>query len=271
MEHSLDIGRAIIIGLVQALTEFLPVSSSGHLVIAKSLLKIEEVGITLEIVSHLATALAVVIYMRKRIGGILAAVFLRVARPRAPMTEGRRADFRTFLLVIVGSVPAAVLGLAFNDFLEGLFDDLVGTGVTLAVSGVFLLLTSRKIRERVELRMPQALLVGVAQAIAIIPGISRSGLTVGTGLALGVSRRAAFEYSLLLSVPAILGASAVEALSGGIGGDLIQVAAAGVTALVGGYVAITLLFKTVVNNKFHVFGYYLIPVGTLVAVLAGMR
>jgi undecaprenyl-diphosphatase len=268
MEHSVGVAQAIIMGLVQALTEFLPVSSSGHLVIAKSLLKIGEVGITLEIVTHFATVLAVVIYLRKRVAGILRAVYLRIARGRPAMSESQRKDFGTFVLIILGSVPAAVLGLAFKDFLEGLFDDLVGTGVTLAVTGVFLLLTSRRARERASLRLPQALLVGVAQAIAIIPGISRSGLTVGTGLALGVPKREVFEFSLLLSIPAILGATAVEALSGGLGGDAVAIAASGVTALVGGYAAIALLFRAVLRNKFHVFGYYLIPVGILVAVLA---
>lgn len=268
MEHSLGFGQSIVLGLVQALTEFLPVSSSGHIVIAKWLLKVGEVGITLEVVTHLATVLAVIIYLRRRIGGILCAVWHGAAGGRGAMTDEERGNLALAGAIVVGSVPAAILGFALNDFFKGLFNDVATTSVMLVVTGVFLLIVGRRRNQGIALKLPHALVIGVAQALAIIPGISRSGLTVGTGLALAIDRRQAFEFSLLLSVPAILGATALEALSGGLGGDLLTIGASAITAFVAGYIAISILFRTVVGNKFHYFGYYLIPVGLLVTVLA---
>lgn len=271
MEHSLGFGQSIALGLVQALTEFLPVSSSGHIVIVKWLLKVGEVGITLEVVTHLATALAVIIYLRGRIAAVLRSLWRAAAGKRRALTSEERGDLALAAALVVGSIPAAILGFALNDFFEGLFDDVAATSLMLVITGVFLLLVGRRRKEGTALRLLQALVIGVAQALAIIPGISRSGLTVGTGLALGVDRRQAFEFSLLLSVPAILGATALEALSGDLGGEVLTISASALTAFVAGYFAIAALFRAVVGNKFHYFGYYLIPAGLLVAVLARLR
>lgn len=267
MEQSLSFGQSVILGLVQALTEFLPVSSSGHIVIVKSLLRVGEVGITLEIVTHLATTLAVIVYLRRRIADILRALWRRLARGRDAMTEGDRIGLGLAGAVVVGSVPAAILGFALNDFFEGLFDDVATTSLMLVVTGIFLLAVGRLRKEGAALRLPQALAIGVAQAIAMIPGISRSGLTVGTGLALAINRREAFEFSLLLSVPAVLGATLLEAVTGDLGGDVLAITASALAAFVAGYLAISVLFRAVVGNRFHCFGYYLIPVGVIAAVL----
>jgi len=256
----MDIIKAVLIGAVQAVTEFLPVSSSGHLVIAKTFLGLEEVGITMEVVTHFATALAVIVFLRKRIAGILVAVY-RKLRPGADLDETRARDFRLFLYVILGSVPAAAVGLLIRDSVEGLFEDVTTTAVMLIATGLFVFITGKFGKPKTSLGPGRALVVGVAQAFAIMPGISRSGLTVGAGLASGVERREAFEFSLLLSLPAILGASALELAGGRLGGNPAVILAAALPAFAGGYFAINLLFRTVIHHKFHAFAYYLIPLG----------
>jgi undecaprenyl-diphosphatase len=262
----LEVLKAVLFGIVQAITEFLPVSSSGHLVLAKDLLGLEEVGITMEVVTHLATALAVIVFLRKRIVEILSAVVGK-AKPGYEPGESATRDFRLFLFVILGSVPAAVVGLLMRDRVEGLFDNVTTTALMLVITGLFVFVTGKFGRASGSLGWGKALLVGVAQACAIIPGLSRSGLTVGTGLASGVPRKEAFEFSLLLSLPAILGASLLEIVGGRLGGDPAVVLAAAVPAFVGGYFAIKLLFATVIHHRFHAFAYYLIPLGLLVLFL----
>jgi undecaprenyl-diphosphatase len=232
----------------------------------QAVLGLEEVGITMEVVTHLATALAVIVFLRRRIFQIIAAVAGRLAS-RGRWAEAPSMDFRLFLFVIVGSLPAGVFGILLRDQIEGLFKDITSTGLMLILTGVFVFLTGRFARGSGPVTAGRSFVVGLAQAVAIIPGISRSGLTVGAGLALGIDRKAAFEFSLLLSLPAILGASAIELAGGRLGGDPIVILAAAVPAFVGGLFAIKLLFRTIIHHKFHAFAYYLIPVGILVLFL----
>jgi undecaprenyl-diphosphatase len=242
------------------------VSSSGHLVLAKSFLGLQETGITMEVMTHLATALAVIVFLRKRIVEILAAVGARVT-PGKEVTESVSRDFRLFLFVILGSVPAAIVGLLMQDRIESLFESVTSTAVMFIITGVFIFVTGKFGKVSGPLGAARAVLVGVAQAFAIIPGISRSGLTVGTGLAVGLERKAAFEFSLLLSLPAILGASLLELVGGKLGGNPVVIMAGALPAFVGGYFAINLLFRIVMHRRFHAFAYYLIPLGLLILFL----
>jgi undecaprenyl-diphosphatase len=263
-----EIMKAVVIGVVQALTEFLPVSSSGHMVIAKALLGMEEVGITMEVVTHLATALAVIVYLRKRILEILAALCRGILSGPRSLDEDASSDFRLFFLVVLASIPAALAGLLLREQVGRLFESVEITAIMLIATGAFVLVSGKLSEPRRRVGTSHALLIGVAQAFAIIPGLSRSGLTVGSGLLAGVKREAAFEFALLLSLPAILGASLVELVSGRMGGDLAVIAAAAIPAFIGGYFAISLLFRSIVRNKFHLFAFYLIPLGTIVLVLS---
>ncbi|MFH1312027.1 MAG: undecaprenyl-diphosphate phosphatase [Candidatus Eisenbacteria bacterium] len=253
--------KAAALGIVQALTEFLPVSSSGHMVIAKTLLGINEEHISIEVVTHFATALAVLIYLRHRVVEILRAVGTRLTVRREDMTEHQQKDFRLLLLVIVGTIPAAIVGLAARDHIGRFFEDVTTTSTMLIVTGVFVLVSGRLGRPGASLGLVRALIVGIGQAFAIIPGISRSGFTVGTGLLAGLERKEAFEFSLLLSLPAIIGASTIEVVSGRVGGEPAILLAAALPAFGGGYLAISLLFRAIVRNRFHMFAYYLIPLG----------
>jgi undecaprenyl-diphosphatase len=261
-----EVLKAALIGIIQALTEFLPVSSSGHMVVAKVLLGVEEVGITMEVVTHLATALAVIIYLRRRIGEILVAILRYLAR-RSEADERAREGLRLFIWVVIGSIPAAIAGLLLREQLGAFFGSARIASAMLIVTGVFVLLSGKLARSGRGLGPLRAVIIGIAQAFAILPGISRSGVTVGSGLLVGIDRRKAFEFSLLLSLPAILGGTVLELLSGRMGGSLAVIAAAMIPAFVVGYVAIKLLFRAVVRNWFHAFGYYLIPLGILLLIL----
>ncbi len=259
--------KACIYGIVQGLTEFLPVSSSGHLVIAKHYLRIEDAGLTMEVLTHTATVLAAIIYMRLRIATILGAVLSMFRKGYAGLAEAQQRDVRLFVMLIIASVPAAAVGFLVRDRVEGLFSDVEGTARMLIVTGVLVYLAGRFGRGERLFSPGRALVVGVAQALAILPGISRSGLTVGSGLALGVERRRAFEFALLLSIPVILGAALFEFLGGRLEGSGQLLAAAFAAAFVSGYFAIALLFRSVVKNRFYMFAYYLIPAGIILLII----
>lgn len=258
--------KACMYGVVQGLTEFLPVSSSGHLVIVKHYLGVEDAGITMEVLTHAATALAAVIYVRARIAEMLTAVWRALRSGRGSLDGPSRHDLGLFVMLIVASIPAAVLGFLVRDHVEGLFSDVSGTAGMLIVTGVFVYIAGRLGGGERRLNLPRALLVGIAQAAAIVPGLSRSGLTVGTGLALGVDRRRGFEFALLLSIPVILGATAFEFAGGRLEGGAGLLAGAFLAAFVSGYIAISVLFRSVVKNRFHVFAYYLIPLGVILLI-----
>ncbi len=263
----IELLKACAYGLVQGLTEFLPVSSSGHLVIAKHYLAVEDVGITMEVITHAATALAVIIYMRRRIADILGAAVRLMRRGYGGLDESDRGDVNLLAMLVVASIPAAVVGIIVRDRVEGLFSDVSGTAGMLIVTGLFVYFTGRFGRGEKALTAPRASLIGLAQAFAIIPGISRSGLTVGTGLALGTDRKKAFEFALLLSIPVVLGAVAFELVGGRLEGGAAVLSAAFAAAFVSGYLAISLLFRSVVGNRFHMFAYYLIPAGIVLLII----
>ena len=169
-----EILKACLYGVVQGLTEFLPVSSSGHLVIAKHYLGVEDAGITMEVLTHAATALAVLIYMRRRVASILGAVAGLARGGRAALDEHGRDEVRLAVLLVAATVPAVVAGLLVRDHVEGLFSDVGGTARMLIVTGVFVYLTGRLGRGERTFTLPRALVVGLAQALAIMPGLSQS-------------------------------------------------------------------------------------------------
>jgi undecaprenyl-diphosphatase len=269
--------EGILLGVLQGLTEFLPVSSSGHLALAEYLLGARTPGVTFEVLAHLATALAVILFFRRRIAAILVALarwaFLR--GPAAPRpSEAQAADARLGLNLALGTVPAAVVGYLFESRIEQAFDDPRLVSVLLIVTGCILWTTRFARREgRPVENWKDAVVVGVAQAVAVLPGISRSGSTIAAGLLAGIERKRAAEFAFLLSVPIILGASAVslsDALSGtaALGAaELAGAAAAFVCALP----SIAVLMKVVSAGRLHRFSYYCWAVGALGVVLTTLH
>lgn len=242
---------ALILGLVQGLTEFLPVSSSGHLVMAQTFLGVPAQGVVLEVTLHIATLLSVVVVYRARLLSLAAGAVAR--DPTA---------WRYIGMLAVATVPAGLVGLLFEDAIESAFDTPVVTGVMLLVTGALLWSTrwAPAQRDRLEPGFRLAFAMGVAQAFAIMPGISRSGTTIATGLWRRLDGEKAAEFSFLMSLPAIAGAGLLKALEMGQAArsaDSMALAIAFVTALLSGILAIKALVWLVRRQEFHFFSPYL--------------
>ncbi len=256
--------KAIILGIVQGLTEFLPVSSSGHLVIFQKLLKFNDPGVLFEIAVHLGTLVAVIIYFRKDIWEIILSVF----NWKKDAPENIKYAHHLLFHLIIASVITAIIGFAFKDTLESLFQNTVLVGFMLIVTGGFLF-ASDKIRNttRKQMSVPSSLFVGLAQSIAIIPGISRSGATITAGIFTGRTRDLATRFSFLLSIPAILGATLLKlkdlqdaVSSGSMGMNFILGA---FFAAIVGYFAITILIKMIKQAKLFYFSIYCWIIGII--------
>ncbi|MBM5805246.1 MAG: undecaprenyl-diphosphate phosphatase [Candidatus Verstraetearchaeota archaeon] len=249
----MDLLQAIVLALVQGLTEWLPISSSGHLVVAQTLMGLS-VPVVFDIFLHLGTLVAVITYFWRDIANIL----------RSLLTLNTKdANFKLLIYIIIGTIPTAVIGLLFLQFFESLFSSGRAVGVGLLITGA-LLLSSKLRKGQKNLGWLSSLIMGIFQGIAIAPGISRSGSTISAGLLSGVNKDEAFRYSFLLSIPAILGATVLEykglALS-----DLGLYAVVGAAiAAVSGYVAIKIVQKVLLSERFYLFAIYCFPAGLLV-------
>jgi len=253
---------SLILGLVQGLTEFLPVSSSGHLVIAEKLLHVNDPGVAFEVWLHLATLAAVMFALRADVA--------RLLRGLVPGRSPAAADGRRLLLLlVVGTIPAVAVGLLASDKIEAAFDSVRVVGVDLLITAVILAL-SQWIPHRAEpLDARRAGLVGAAQAFAILPGVSRSGSTLVAGLALGLPGVEAARFSFLLAMPAILGAAVLEAKSLIALGETapLTLALGFATALGSGYLAVQAVWKIMARGRLYWFAPYCAAVGALVLIL----
>lgn len=254
------------LGILQGLTEFLPVSSSGHLVLVQSWLPgFREPGVVFHATVHLATLGAVLLYFRRDVA-VLAHTALR---PRG----SDPAAVRLLGLVVTGTLPTALVGLLFKDGLERLFSSVPTAASMLLVTGAFLVATDRVRGHGAEIesmRVWHALLIGLVQGMAIIPGVSRSGATVAAGVLSGLGRDLALRYSFLLSIPAILGAFTLQLLSHGLGGTReingLGYGIAFLAAFVIGYLAIELLLRVVLSRRLTWFALYCWGLGLTVLI-----
>ncbi|WP_412778850.1 undecaprenyl-diphosphate phosphatase [Corynebacterium liangguodongii] len=264
--------QVIVLSVVQGLTEFLPVSSSGHLRIISQLLWGEDAGASFTAVIQLGTELAVLVFFAKEIWQILAGWC------RGIVDKNKRGfDYRMGWMVIVGTIPVALLGVVLKDLIRENFRNLWITATVLIVfSFVFILAERRgtKARGYEELRMRDAVIMGLWQCLALIPGVSRSGGTISGGLFLNLDREVATRFSFFLAIPAVL-ASGIFSLPDAFAPQAGQ-AASGAQLLVGsaiafvlGYVSIAWLLKFVANHSFAWFAAYRIPLGLIVMVLLG--
>jgi undecaprenyl-diphosphatase len=246
---------AVVLGLVQGLTEFFPVSSSGHLVLAEALLDVNPPGVSFEVFVHLATLASVVVLYRRR----LAELFVGSIR-------GQGASLRYVGLLALATVPAALVGITLKDAISGLFDRPLAAALSLLVTGVVVYATRWLVLrgDRADPGWAGSVGVGIAQALALVPGISRSGFTVAAALGAGTRREAAAEFSFLLSVPAILGASLLqipELANGQASAGALALGAAALSAFGAGVAAIALFIKWLKAGRFHRFAYYCWAVG----------
>jgi undecaprenyl-diphosphatase len=259
--------RAVLLGALQGATEFLPVSSSGHLVLVPGLIGWESPSLAFDVAVHWATALAVLVYFR-RDWLDMAASALRAAR--AGRLEGEPGA-RLGLLLLGATIPAGVVGVGLRDALEPLFGNPRLAALMLPVTGLILLGAEFIERRRGAhggepsegVDVPRALVIGAAQAVAIVPGISRSGMTIAAGMGAGLRREEAARFSFLLGTPAILGAALLELRSLQAGAGLQLVAAGMLSAFLVGYGSIGWLLAYLRRRSLAPFAVYVIALGLL--------
>ncbi len=261
----MEILQAVLLGVVQGISEFLPISSSGHLRLLQEVFGLtDDFGLVFDTWVHVATLAAVVVYFRADLAGMAASVLSR--------DPGRRADRRLAWLVVVATIPTGLIGLAGSDFFESA--DILYVGVAFLVTSAALTLadalSKMTLHEASALGWKRAVLIGVAQGIAVMPGISRAGATMAAGLGLGLDREQAARFSFLLSGPIILLAGAKQALdvflTGEAGPSLLATVAGSAAAAITGYLAIAGLMAFIKRHSFRVFAVYtgMLGVGVLV-------
>jgi undecaprenyl-diphosphatase len=275
-----DLIKAALLGVVQGLTEFLPVSSTGHLILVEDLLNVDEerYGLSFDAALHMGTLLALLAFFGRR-WLTLAGAGIGALRDRSLADdEGRLA-----WLIVLGTIPAAVIGFAFEDVIEDSFRSpaLIAT-MLIAFSAVFVIAEAvgKRIRLLPQIGWVDALIVGFAQAVALIPGVSRSGATISAGLLRDIDRREAATFAFLLSAPIIGGAGLVQMFDvarefgrGDLGGaDAAFFATGAICAAIVGYVSIAFLLRFLATNSLRPFVYYRVALGVLIfAVLIGQR
>ena len=272
--------EAVLLGILQGLTEPLPVSSSAHLVIVPALIQgFTQPTVFFDVVLHLGTLIAVICFLRREIAGLIAALLPRAGRPGVtPLTNGgaRAADRRVILLIIVATVLTGVIGLLFKDRIERLFESIETTACMLVITGVLLFLSDRvktATRRKGEMNLVDGIVIGLVQAVALIPGISRSGSTITFGIFRGIERETAARFSFLLSIPAIAGAVVLKIaeLEQIPSGELFALGAGFLSAAVTGFLALKLLFVMINRTGLGVFAYYCWFAGAATLILRGMQ
>lgn len=256
--------EALILGIVQGLTEFLPVSSSGHLEIGKALLgdkSLPAESLMFTVVVHAATALSTIVIYRKDVIEILKGLF----------SFKWNEETRFSVNIIISMIPAAIVGVLFEDFIDSLFSgQILLVGFMLILTGLLLFLADRAKNTDKGVSPGNAAIIGIAQAIAILPGISRSGATISTSVLLGIDRSKAARFSFLMVVPLILGKIAKDLLSGEVAvseGSALPLIIGFIAAFITGLVACNAMIALVRQSKLQYFAYYCFAVG-IIAILA---
>jgi undecaprenyl-diphosphatase len=253
----------IVLSLIQGLTEFLPVSSSGHLVLANALLGLREPGIATEIVLHAGTLLAVVLYYRRDLVRIAAGTIRSFADGTNQEARGAR---NLVVAIVLGTIPAVIVGLAGGAWLEALYENPRESAIEIIITGGILLSTLAVRRGVRGITLGRAIVIGLSQAIALLPGISRSGMTIAAGLYLGVLPEEAARFSFLLAIPAILGGVVLkipEVLAEAHAGEAKLLALGFVLTFLVGYASIAVLLRIVRRGRFGLLGAYCVAAGAL--------
>nr|WP_298793417.1 undecaprenyl-diphosphate phosphatase [uncultured Allomuricauda sp.] len=256
----MDIIDAIILGIIQGLTEFLPVSSSGHLELGKAILgadSLPEESLLFTVVLHFATALSTLVVFRKDVWEIIRGLF--------QFKWNEETQFS--LKIVISMIPAALVGFFLEDFLEVFFDGaIIIVGIMLLITGFLLYLADLAKTTDKGVSFRSAFVIGMAQAVAILPGISRSGATISAAVLLGVDKSKSARFSFLMVVPLIIGKMAKDLLSGDInfvGDQAVAMGAGFVAAFIAGLAACTWMIKLVRQSKLSYFAIYCVIVGLI--------
>jgi undecaprenyl-diphosphatase len=264
----MEIIDSIILGILQGVAEFLPISSSGHLVLFEDYLGLDVSSLkTFDVMVHFATLLAILVYFKKDVFELIKA-FLKIVIGKLDKHD---PYFKLLIFIVVGTIPAVIAGLFFEDAIDSVFRNSMYVSICMIAIGFIYILGEKvyKISKNKtdELTWKKSFLIGIAQAIALIPGVSRSGSTIICGLFQGVNRVMAARFSFLLGIPAILGAGLLTAIklpgNSGIQTDFLPLVVGFFCAFIFGLMSIYFLMKFLKNNSLLVFSLYLIIIGTL--------
>lgn len=260
----MELVKALILGVVQGLTEFLPVSSSGHLVIFSELLNFQEQGVVFDVCLHLGTLFSVCIVFRKELRAMIMAPFQVL---RGEQDSDVREYFLWDIYIILATLPAVAVGLFLKDHIELLFTSTFVVYIFLIATGLIMIFTKFIPHRDEPITWQRSILIGCAQACAILPGLSRSGSTIFMGMMLGVDREKIARFSFIMSIPAILGAAVLQF------GDfidnpppselVISLIVGALASAISGYLAIKLLFDVIRKNRLQWFGYYCILIAAV--------
>ncbi len=251
--------QAILLGALQGVTEFLPVSSSGHLAVIQSFMNLQDVPVLFDILLHISTLFVVFIVFRKRITGIIISLF-----KRADKTEDDKANIKLFLMILVSTLFTGVIGLILNGF--GVENYLFIIYIFFILTGLLLIGTKfwgGKIDYNT-IGVKQGIITGISQGLGVLPGISRSGITISAALLSGMDREKAGEYSFLISIPAILGAFLLELKDASGLLNMVNpiiIATGMLSAFAVGLISLNLLLKLIKKGNLYLFSIYLIPLG----------
>lgn len=272
----LDILSAIILGAVQGLSEFLPISSSGHLALIPHLLGVET-GLAFDTVLHIGTLIAIFTFFWKDIinlikGFILSIIDLSEGIDKFKEGLNTIPEKRFAWLIIIGTIPTGIIGILFKDAVETVLRGTIFIGFFLIVTGIILYYSERHSSGNItakDMSFKKAAIVGICQGLAVLPGISRSGSTIASGLCLGLEREYAARYSFLLSVPAIIAAGVLQIKDiANIDASMTVLLAGFLSSVIFGYLAIKLLMKMIKGWSLDIFAYYCWIVGILTLVLS---
>ncbi|MBU1177861.1 undecaprenyl-diphosphatase UppP [Patescibacteria group bacterium] len=259
----MNILQAVVLGLVQGATEFIPISSSGHLVLAREVFGWEDPGVVFDIFLHLGTLAAVLIYFRRDWLKIIKDLF------------GRSGDKRTAINLVVATLPAFILGFLFNDYINSIFRHALWVSTFLIIVGLIFIsaekFASHKIikKDLDKVSWKDALLIGLVQALALLPGVSRSGITIAAGMFRSLKRTEATRFSFLMASIAILGASIFGSFAamqdeGYLSGFWPEIVIGSIIAAIVGYLSIKYLMKFLSQHKLYIFAAYLICLGVII-------
>ncbi len=249
----------IILGIIQGLTEFLPVSSSGHLAIVQYLMNFEQPGLLFDTLLHFATLLAVMLFFRKRIGKLILSFFgMFITNYRSHYLENKRFMWG----IIIASIPTAIIGLSLEGVVTENFKAVTLVGYALIFTSVLLVLSDR-FSGNGNITIGNSVILGIVQGLAVIPGISRSGSTISVAVMLGISRKEAAEFSFLMSIPAILGATLLQLrhIESVVTSDILPYVLGMFAAFLSGIVAIKFMMIIVEKAKLTYFAFYCLIVG----------
>jgi undecaprenyl-diphosphatase len=267
----MDVFQAIILGAVQGLTEFLPISSSAHLIVVPWALGWPAHGLAFDAALHLGTLAALLLYFWRDWHSIIRAFLRGLSNSK----ERRSFEFKLAWMLILGSVPAAIVGVLAEDFIESTVRQPQIIAGVMVIFAIVLFIAERiGIQQRImeRLTLSDALMIGVAQVLALVPGVSRSGITITAGLMLGLTRPAAARFSFLLSTPIVLAAGSlqlVQLFRAGLDGAALTVLGVGVlAAAVSGLAAISFLIRFLQHNSTDIFVWYRVAAGLCIFLIA---